>query len=109
MRHESSPVDSTEYRTAGVAAGLGCSIVVTIVVCIVGGVFLDNWLGTSPWLTLTGVGLGLAASAYQLYELAMLDKKDESPKLVTRQFQKIAQMRSGHTPVGSNLDSEDQE
>jgi ATP synthase protein I len=85
-----SPVDKDDARAAGVAAGLGCSIVVSIIFCIVGGIFLDRWLDTSPWLTLGGVALGLIVAAYQLYELAMMGSKGESPRIMTRQIQKIA-------------------
>ncbi len=84
-----STVDHDDARAAGVAAGLGCSIVVSIIFCIVGGIALDEWLNTSPWLTLTGVALGLVVAAYQLYELAMLGQKNGEPKVVTRQITRI--------------------
>ncbi len=99
MQKPPSPVDHNDARAAGVAAGLGCSIVVSIIFCIVGGIFLDEWLDTSPWLTLVGVALGLIVAAYQLYELAMLGQKDREPKVVTRQITRIANRRSGR---GSN-------
>jgi F0F1-type ATP synthase assembly protein I len=44
--------------------------------CIGGGVLLDNWLGTSPVFVLIGVALGMAAAGYSLYELAVLDQPD---------------------------------
>jgi F0F1-type ATP synthase assembly protein I len=84
-----SPVDQDDARAAGVAAGLGCSIVVSIIFCIVGGVFLDRWLDTSPWFTLGGVALGLFVAAYQLYELAMMGNKGEEPRIMTRQIVKV--------------------
>lgn len=95
MQLPPSPVDNDDARAAGVAAGLGCSIVVSIIFCIVGGIFLDEWLDTSPWLTLAGVAMGLLAAAYQLYELAMLGQKNREPKVITRQIAKIANKRSG--------------
>jgi hypothetical protein len=61
-------------RATGIAAGLGCSIVVTVVICIIGGVLLDRKLGTEPWLTLAGVAVAMTAAGYQLYELATLDR-----------------------------------
>lgn len=94
MQLPPSPVDNDDARAAGVAAGLGCSIVVSIIFCIVGGIFLDEWLDTSPWFTLAGVALGLLAAAYQLYELAMLGQKNREPKVITRQITKIANKRS---------------
>ena len=94
-----SPVDNDDARAAGVAAGLGCSIVVTIIFSIVGGIFLDRWLDTSPWLTLGGVALGMILAAYQLYELAVMSKPGEKPKVVTRQIARITS-RKTPPPVG---------
>jgi len=98
LQPKPSPVDQDDARAAGVAAGLGCSIVVSIIFCVVGGIFLDKWLDTSPWFTLSGVALGLTAVAYQLYELAMMGKQDESPRILTRQITKITS-RKGSPPA----------
>ena len=89
MQSPPSPVENDDVRAAGVAAGLGCSIVVSIIFCIVGGILLDEWLDTSPLLTLIGVALGLFVAGYQLYELAMLGQKDRKPPVVARQIAKI--------------------
>ena len=59
-------------RVVGLATSLAFSIVATLVVCIAGGLLLDEWLGTSPWLTLTGVAVGLIGAAYQLWELILV-------------------------------------
>jgi ATP synthase protein I len=59
-------------RVVGLAASLGFSIVATLVVCIAAGLLLDGWLDTSPWLTLTGVALGLIGAGYQLWELVLI-------------------------------------
>jgi len=59
-------------RMVGLAASLGFSIVATLVVCIAAGLLLDAWLDTSPWLTLTGVALGLIGAGYQLWELVLV-------------------------------------
>ena len=65
-----------DLQAIGAASGLGCTVVVSLLLCIGGGVLLDNWLGTSPVVVLIGVALGLAASGYALYELAVLDQPD---------------------------------
>ncbi|HET7038214.1 MAG TPA: AtpZ/AtpI family protein [Thermomicrobiaceae bacterium] len=54
------------------ATGLGCSVVVSLLITVVGGVYLDRWLGTEPLFTLLGLALGLATAGYMLYELATL-------------------------------------
>lgn len=61
-----------QARIMGLAAGLGFSIVGTLVVCIAGGLLLDRWLDKSPLFTLIGVALGLIAAGYQLYELVLV-------------------------------------
>ncbi len=56
-------------RAIGVASGLGCSVVTSLLVLIVGGVFLDDAAGTAPLFTLLGVALGLVVAGWQLYRL----------------------------------------
>lgn len=61
-----------DWQAIGAASGIGCSVVVSLLVCIGGGVLLDRWLGTSPIMILVGMVLGLIAAGYSLYELAVL-------------------------------------
>jgi ATP synthase protein I len=89
LRPKPLPLDRDDARAAGVAAGLGCSIVVSIIFCIVGGLLIDRWLDTNPWFTLGGVALGLVVAAYQLYELAVMSRPEQQPKIVTRQISRI--------------------
>jgi F0F1-type ATP synthase assembly protein I len=53
--------------TAAQFAGLGLQLAV----CIVGGLYLGQWLdrrlGTDPWLMITGVFVGFGASFYSMY------------------------------------------
>lgn len=66
------PENQRDWQAVGVASGLGCTVVVSLFLCIGGGILLDRWLGTAPILTLVGVLLGLITAAYSLYELAVL-------------------------------------
>jgi F0F1-type ATP synthase assembly protein I len=66
-----------DWRAIGEASGLGCSVVASLLMCIVGGLFLDRWVGTQPIFTLVGVVLGLAAAGYLLYELAVISQPDK--------------------------------
>lgn len=70
------PEDIKGYRALGAVQGLGCSIVASLIVFILGGLFLDQYLDTTPLLTLIGVGIGLVAAGYQLYELTLINRKD---------------------------------
>lgn len=92
-------MDTEELGTVGMASGLGCSIVVSLVVFIVGGIFLDRWLHTTPVLLLIGVGAGLIAAGYQLYELTLLGRHEKAAGPVTRSLKRA---------LGSRHDSKDQ-
>lgn len=62
--------------------GLGWQIAATLVVFTLGGYALDKWLGTSPWLILTGAMLGMIAVFVQIFRIASdLDRrrKDDKP------------------------------
>jgi len=94
MTNVPSPEQRRELGAAGTAAGLGCSIVTGIILCIGGGVALDQWADTSPILTLIGVALALVVSGYQLYELAQVGRTDREPGPVTRQIQRVSGSRN---------------
>jgi hypothetical protein len=76
-------------EATGAAVGLGCSIVVTLIVLIAGGAFLDRLFGTGPVLTLIGVALALVAAGYELYELAQIGRSDREPGPLGRRFAKL--------------------
>ncbi|HUG17134.1 MAG TPA: AtpZ/AtpI family protein [Thermomicrobiales bacterium] len=61
-----------DWQAVGAASGIGCTVVVSLLLCIGGGILLDRWLETSPIFTLSGMMLGLMAAGYSLYELAVL-------------------------------------
>ncbi len=66
-----------DWQTVGAATGLGCSVVTSLILCLSGGVLLDQWLGTQPLLTLVGLALGLASAGYLLYELAVINQPEK--------------------------------
>lgn len=76
-------------RAVGVATGLGCSIVAALVLCIGGGVWLDNRFGTSPVLTLLGVAFGLVVAGYQLWELTKVGSKTARPGPMARTIARL--------------------
>lgn len=65
----------------GLATSLGISVVVSLVVFIGLGILADQWLDKSPLFTLIGVGVGLIAAGYQLYELVLVgdNKRSNGP------------------------------
>ena len=54
------------YRMAGV----GTEFVAAIGVFGAVGWFLDRWLDSSPWLLITGFGLGFAVGLWLMYKAA---------------------------------------
>lgn len=62
--------DRQQLKAIGLAAGLGCSVVASLIMCVLGGVLLDRWLDTMPLFTLAGVLLGILAAGTQLWRLA---------------------------------------
>ena len=79
-----TPEQRAQLGAVGKAAGLGCSVVVTLVVMIGGGLLLDRQFDTTPILTLIGVALGLIGAGYELYQLAQVGRTDRPPSTLTR-------------------------
>lgn len=76
--------DKRDLQAVGAATGLGCTVVVSLLLCIGGGVLLDSWLGTAPIFVFIGIALGLATAGYLLYELAVLNQPDRGRIKLTR-------------------------
>lgn len=76
MANEPDLPDNEQLKATGAAVGLGCSIVVTLILFIGGGALLDTRLGTGPMWTLIGVAVALVAAGYELYELARVGRRD---------------------------------
>jgi ATP synthase protein I len=62
-----SPDDDKEEanRKSGIAYAAGISLFAAVVSGLLIGWLLDRWLGTRPWLLVTGVVLGSAAGFYE--------------------------------------------
>ena len=98
MDREPTPEQRQQLATAGTAAGMGCAIAATIVLCVIGGVLLDQWLGTTPIFILIGVALGLAGAGYQLWELAQLSSKQARVGPVAREIMRLQSRRKPTDP-----------
>ncbi len=55
------------WRALGMLAGVGITFVVATAGATIGGYFIDRWLGTTPWLTLLGIVVGIAAGFRDLF------------------------------------------
>jgi ATP synthase protein I len=53
--------EPSPWRSLAMLASVGITFVVATAGATIGGYFLDRWLGSSPWLTLIGLAVGVAA------------------------------------------------
>jgi ATP synthase protein I len=68
------------WKSLGEVASIGMALVAATVIGLGAGYWADRWLGTSPWLTLVGLGFGIAAGFVNLFRSvkAAERKLDES-------------------------------
>ena len=65
-----------ERRAFGRAAVVGIEFAMAVVVCLVGGYWLDQKLGTEPAITLVGLILGSVTGFRILWKLAKANEPD---------------------------------
>lgn len=65
-----APAGEPGWRSVGELVSIGMTMVLATVVGLAAGYLTDRWLGTSPWLTLVGLGLGIAAAFVSLARVA---------------------------------------
>ena len=58
-------------------AGLGLQFALAIILFLFVGKWLDEKLGTSPWLLIAGVFLGATAGFFSIYRRLMADQRKE--------------------------------
>jgi len=73
-----------QLKQMGSLSTIGLEIALSIAVGYLGGQWLDEKLGTGPWLEWIGLGFGLAAGALSLYRVVrraqrMMEEEGESP------------------------------
>ena len=59
--------DQSAWKALGELSTVGLTLVLATVIGLAGGYYLDKWLGTSPWLTLIGLVLGIASGFVNLF------------------------------------------
>ena len=55
------------WKALGELSSIGLTLVISTVLGLVGGYYVDRWLGTTPWLLLIGLVLGIAAGFVNLF------------------------------------------
>jgi len=59
-----------QWRSLGELTSIGMTMVLCTVIGLGAGYWVDRWLGTSPWLMLAGLLLGIAAGFVNLFRSA---------------------------------------
>ena len=72
MAREPSP-----WRPLVTLAGIGLTFVVATAGATLAGYFADRWLGSAPWLTLIGLGVGIAAGFRELFRALKRSEQQE--------------------------------
>ena len=67
---EERPRPNQRPQNWGMLIDLGFRLGLSVVIGVVGGVLLDNWLGTKPIFTLLGVVVGIGAAMYSIWDVA---------------------------------------
>ena len=58
-----------DFKALAMISQIGLSFVVCIGIGFFLGRYLDGWLGTTPWLMLVGILLGIASAFKMLFDL----------------------------------------
>jgi len=59
--------EQSSWKALAELSTVGITLVLSTVIGLVGGYYADRWLGTSPWLLLIGLLLGIAAGFVSLF------------------------------------------
>jgi len=73
---------------------VGLEVVLSVLLGLIGGWWLDGRLGSGPWLTLLGLAYGVAAAARALYRAARRATK-EAEELDRREREARKNFRDG--------------
>ena len=97
MADDFLPEDQQQARVVGLAAGLGCAVVASLIGAIGFGILLDQWLDTTPVFTLIGVAVGLIAAGYELYELVQASSSTGKQGPIARSMAQRMQARQAQS------------
>ena len=68
--------EESSWKALAELSSIGMTLVLATVIGLAGGYFLDRALGTSPWLILIGLGLGIAAGFVNLFRSVKRAERD---------------------------------
>ena len=100
---EEDRLKQTRLRLIGLSLQFGFSIVGSVILFLVGGIWLDRRLGTQPLFVLVGMVLAFIAIGYNFYELVTIGSGPRKPAA------KAPQPVSKRPAPSSAWDDEDRE
>ena len=59
--------EPSSWRALAELSAVGMTLVLETVIGLAGGYYADRWLGTAPWLLLSGLILGIVAGFVSLF------------------------------------------
>ena len=68
--------EPSSWKALAELSSIGMTLVLATVIGLAIGYFLDRALGTSPWLIMIGLGLGIAAGFVNLFRSVKRAEKD---------------------------------
>ncbi len=71
-----APAREPGWKSVGELLSLGTTMVLATMIGLGAGYAADRWLGTTPWFTLVGLGLGIAAAFVSLFRIARNAERD---------------------------------
>jgi ATP synthase protein I len=69
--------EASPWRSLVMLASVGITFVVATAGATIGGYFLDRWLGTTPWFTLIGLAVGVAAGFREFFRSVKKAERQE--------------------------------
>lgn len=74
------PAPEPAWKPVGELLSIGMTMVVATVIGLAAGWGLDRWLGTAPWLTMLGLGFGIAAAFVALFRaVSSIEQRSDDP------------------------------
>lgn len=67
--------EPSSWKALGELSTVGITLVLATVIGLAAGYYADRWLGTSPWLTMIGLGFGIVAGFVSLFRAVMSSER----------------------------------
>lgn len=100
--------NSAETSRLWSIAGMGTELAGGIVGMLLLGFLLDWWLGTKPWLTLTGAAMGIIGGGYNFIKRALAMNKAELARLQARHPQGLVPLEDQPDEPTDDEDDQDE-